>query len=332
MKKKSVFLLVFLLLSLFHASAYNQFRLIITEGSNDQALMNKVEKSVSALMTEINRCQELNKDYLDLPVLYTTPEARQSLNKLWQNDHFRCKEIEVAERLLTTRDGYQIRNIPLVVYPNTGEEQDYQEAVINLDADGIVQSFYYTINKDLYTKQSMIEMSDSNKEVNDIKERMMILDYVEHFRTSYNQKDLEFLEQVFSENALIITGKVIKVAKSDIHPSGRTIIYNKQSKSQYLKNLEKAFKVNNYIKVDFDDIVIVRHGTINGVYGVTVHQRWNSARYSDEGYVFMVWDFRNPDAPKVHVRTWQPEYIDKAKGLKLDPNDVFSLGSFEGYN
>ena len=105
--------------------------------------------------------------------------------------------------------------------------------------------------------------------------------------------------------------------------------YTVQTKQEYLNNLAKAFKTNSYIKVLFDNVVIVEHPTIKGIYGVTVHQKWSTARYSDEGYVFMVWDFRNPDAPQIHVRTWQPDYIDKEHGQKLNPNDVFSLGDFD---
>jgi len=87
--------------------------------------------------------------------------------------------------------------------------------------------------------------------------------------------------------------------------------------------------VQSYIKVNFDDVVIVEHPTIKSIYGVTVHQRWNTARYSDEGYVFMVWDFRSPDEPQIHVRTWQPDYVDKEHGQKLNANDVFTLGDFD---
>ena len=157
----------------------------------------------------------------------------------------------------------------------------------------------------------------------------MILDYVEHFRTSYNQKDLKFLRQVFSDDALIITGKVIKVRKSEMSPSGNKVVYTTQTKHQYLENLSRAFKANSYIKVQFDDVVIVEHPTIRGIYGVTVHQKWNTARYSDEGYVFMVWDFRHPDTPQIHVRTWQPEFLDKLKSQRLKQEDVFSISDFD---
>ena len=310
--------------------AYNQVRLVINDGMNNQQLKEQMEKAVSVVLTEINRSHEQNLSELTFPEAYIQSQAQTGINQLWQNDRIRCVEEEIVERLLTTRDGYQVRGIPLIVNAAIGgEELGYQEAVINFNAQGVIQSFYYTINPELYSKLRMSQMSDPNHEVSDIKDRMMILDYVEHFRTSYNQKDLKFLRQVFSDDALIITGKVVTVKKSEVVPSGKKVIYTSQTKQQYLDNLARAFKSNSYIKVTFDDVVIVEHPTIKSIYGVTVHQKWNTARYSDEGYVFMVWDFRNPDTPQIHVRTWQPDYIDKEHGQKLNPNDVFSLGDFD---
>ena len=328
MKKLLIF--AFIAFNTIAVSAYNQVRLVINDGISDQPLKEKIEHAFSVVMTEINRSHERDLGKLEFSEAYMYKDARTELNQLWQNDRFRCVEEEVVERLLTTRNGYQVRGIPLIVNSaEGGEELGYQEAVVNFDRQGVITSFYYTINPELYSKLRMTQMGDRRHEVADIKDRMMILDYVEHFRTSYNQKDLKFLRQVFSDDALIITGKVVKVRKSEVVPSGNKIIYTTQTKQQYLDNLARAFKSNSYIKVTFDDVVIVDHPTIRGIYGVTVHQKWNTARYSDEGYVFMLWDFRNPDAPQIHVRTWQPDYIDKERGQRLSPGDVFTLGDFD---
>ena len=328
--KKLLTIITLLAVGCLQSMAYNQVRLVVKDGTTNQQLKEKIERGVSVVMTEINRSQEKNLARLELPQAYITKEAWQDLNKLWENEHFRCSEDEIVERLLTTRTGYQVRNIPLSVQAvGEGNELGYQEAVINFDSQGMITSVYYTINPELYSKLRMNQMSDKRYEVTDIRDRMMILDYVEHFRTAYNQKDLRFLRQVFSDDALIITGRVIKVQKSEVAPSGNKVIYSSQTKQQYLNNLSRAFRTNSYIKVQFDNVMIVEHPTIHGIYGVTVHQKWNTARYSDEGYVFMVWDFRNPDLPQIHVRTWQPDYIDKSKGQKLSPNDVFTLGDFD---
>lgn len=328
--KRFLLSITFVLCQLSYGEAYNQVRLVINSGTDDKELKAKIENTVSGVMTEINRSQEEGIAKLQLSERQISKDAQQELNMLWQNDRFRCVEEEIVERLLTTRDGYQVRGIPLIVNAaDGGEELGYQEAVVNFDKEGIITSFYYTINPELYSKLRMTQMGDKRHEVSDIKDRMMILNYVEHFRTSYNQKDLKFLRQVFSDDALIITGKVIKVRKTEMTPTGSKVIYTTQTKQQYLENLSRAFRSNSYIKVNFDDVVIVEHPTIRGIYGVTVHQKWNTARYSDEGYVFMVWDFRTPDTPQIHVRTWQPDYVDKEHGQKLNPNDVFTLGDFD---
>ena len=328
--KKIMTLMAVLFAICLQVSAYNQVRLVINDGITNQQLKQRMEQSVAIVMTEINRSYEAKANRLDLPEAYITKDAKQELNKLWENEHFRCVEDEVVERGLTTRIGFQVRGIPLIAdTSDNSEELGYQEAVVNFDSNGVITSIYYTINPELYSQLRMNQMGDSRYEVTELKDRMMILDYVEHFRTAYNQKDLRFLRQVFSDDALIITGKVIKVRKSEVAPAGAKVVYTTQTKQQYLENLSRAFKAARYIKVAFDNVVIVEHPTIKGIYGVTVHQKWNTNRYSDEGYVFMVWDFRNPDTPQIHVRTWQPEYVDKDKGQKLNPNDVFTLGDFD---
>ena len=296
----------------------------INDGISNGSAKKQMEKNVSALLTELNVAQKSNRS-LNYSKVGISNEAKQQIDMLWMNVHFLCDESDIVERCLTTSNGYQVRNIPLTLKPEAGEkvESDYQEAVINFDKSGKIVSFFFTIGMNLYSKV----MQNSN-EITDVRRRMTILDYVEHFRTAYNMKDMPFLKQVFSDDALIITGRVVKVQKSEIFPAGNKIIYKKQNKKQYLTNLGNAFKVAKYIKVNFDDIKVVAHPTKEDVYGVTLHQEWNTNRYSDEGYVFMVWDFSNEDEPKIHVRTWQPDFIDKAKGQRINPNDVFSLSDF----
>jgi len=303
-------------------------RLVINDGASNLQLKLKIERAVSTLLTDINSSFS---DNLTIPLLpgsdLLSTDAARDLKQLWSNEQFRCRDEEVVEHLLTTRDGYQVRGIPLSVKHPDSSSLTYQEAVINFDKNGLIISFFYAISPELYGKNTKGALQDSRNEVTDIEERMMILNYVEHFRTAYNQKDIEFLRQVFSTNALIITGTVIKVSRSELNPNGVRIKYRKQNKEEYLSNLQRAFRANSYIKVTFDNVFITAHPTIQNIYGVTVHQKWNSSRYSDEGYVFMVWDFRNQDEPQIHVRTWQPEFL--THDQRIDSNDIFTLGDFD---
>jgi hypothetical protein len=322
--RKMLLLTAIALATCLQTKAADIVKFYINDGISNSTVKKQIETNVSALLTELNEAQRIGR-VLNYSKVGITKEAQQQVDMLWMNVHFICEEPEVVERCLVTSNGYQVRNIPLSLKALAGEtvQDDYQEAVINFDKTGRIVSFFFTISMNMYSKV----MQNSN-EISDVRRRMAILDYVEHFRTAYNMKDMPFLQQVFSDDALIITGQVIKVQKSEVFPSGNKVVYKKQNKTQYLTNLGNAFKVAKYIKVNFDDIKVVAHPTKRDVYGVTLHQEWNTNRYSDEGYVFMIWDFTNEDEPKIHVRTWQPDYVDKSKGLRINPNEVFSLSDF----
>ncbi len=169
----------------------------------------------------------------------------------------------------------------------------------------------------------------------DAENRRMILNYVEKLRTSYTTKDMDFLSQVFSDKALIIVGKVVRQApRTDgtllpekyveyivgkvVRQAPRTdgtllpekyVEYNVKSKRAYLSKLQMLFRLNKEIELDFSNFRIMRHPTRRDIYGVTLRQKYRSDAYADDGYLFLLWDFSNPKAPLIHVRTWQPAWI-----------------------
>ncbi|MDE7116054.1 MAG: hypothetical protein K2O56_06485 [Muribaculaceae bacterium] len=160
-------------------------------------------------------------------------------------------------------------------------------------------------------------------EESDSLQRRRILDYCEHFRTAYPTRDIDFLRQLFSDNALIIVGTTVK---SDDAGKSKTlcqtkVVYTVRSKQQYLERLQSIFRANEKIDVGFSDFRIMRHPSIKGIYGVSLRQTYTSDRYSDEGYLFLLWDFRNPSMPKIHVRTWQPESSIHMEEERIDISD-----------
>lgn len=294
----------------------------VTEVEDDELACN-IDLVVTGLLTAFNNAQG-NNDVPHISGLDVTPEVEQDIMKLWADCPFRCTETEVVERaIVTPRGEYQVRNIPLLMVPIEGQSKDvswkkYQEAVIVIDKTGMVTDFHLALDADLY-----IKVMNSALTVDDVIRRQLILEYVERFRNAYNLKDLDFLEGIFSEDALIITGKVIKRVESDVKITNTDIVYKKQDKKQYLSNLANVFKNNKRINVMFDEIKVTRHPAKADFYGVTLKQGWQSDNYSDIGYLFLLWDFTNPDAPQIHVRTWQPdEYI-------IAGGEVFTVDDFD---
>lgn len=318
---KQIIIVLMLSLAPTFAKAGN-ISVTITDGIENDVMRVRMENAIARILNEVNNAQIAGRS-LDFMAMGVNTRVQQSMAMLWENCPFICTDEEIIEHCITTGSGYQVRNIPLMMKP-TGErefnEDEYQEAVISFDKQGNVESFYLSISMNLY-----MNVVKSNLELTDLRRRQMILDYVEQFRTAYNQKDIDFLNMVFSDDALIITGKVIMQK----HPEGymsQKIQYNKQSKQQYLTNLRRVFNTAQYIRVGFDDIEVMRHPTNPNFYGVTLHQGYTSNTYHDDGYLFLLWDFRNENAPEIHVRTWQP---DKIGGKSLPRDEVFSLSDFD---
>lgn len=162
----------------------------------------------------------------------------------------------------------------------------------------------------------------------DAENRQVILNYVEHLRTSYTTKDIDFLTQLFSEEALIIVGKVIR---STPQTDGKylpqhQVEYNIKSKRTYLERLKILFRQNKEINLQFSDFKIMRHPTQEGLYGVTLRQKYSSDLYSDDGYLFLLWDFRDEATPLIHVRTWQPRMLDDR--TLLPEEEIFNIRNF----
>lgn len=158
----------------------------------------------------------------------------------------------------------------------------------------------------------------------DAARRKMILNYCEHFRTAYTTKDIDFLRQVFSDNALIIVGHVVqsRQSKDDKVTADSNVSYAIHAKKDYLQRLSKVFGLNKKIDVRFSDFRIMRHPTMDGIYGVSLRQQYKTDRYADDGYLFLLWDFRDKSNPTIHVRTWQPQQAIR------DGNEVITLHDF----
>ena len=192
-------------------------------------------------------------------------------------------------------------------------EQQYETQRYNIpqenDKRNIFKNDITTMAKDNPFFAEASKVISGKLEEKDADNRRMILNYCEHLRTSYTTKDIDFLRQVFSDQALIIVGNVVRSADNNSATGiegDEKVTFSLKTKKEYLERLEKVFVANKKIDVKFTDFRIMRHPTMEGIYGVSMKQKYTSDRYSDDGYLFILWDFRNKSMPLIHVRTWQP--------------------------
>lgn len=304
------------------ASAQEAVNFEFSDGIANGTLKNRMEQQVMNLLTAINRAQVAKSD-INFTGISIDDLASMSLCMLWNNVRFRCADDDIVERCLQLRAnnsvrGYRVRNIAIEMKPFDSSYTDdlNQEVCIDFDTTGKIMDFNISMGIKQYSR-----LMKEGIELDDIDRRMQIIQYVEQFRTAYNQKDIKFMENVFSDDALIITGKVVRRIPSEISVSEVVVEYTEQTKEKYLANLRNVFGKQGYINVKFDDYRIKRHGAKPNYYGVTLIQEWNSTTYSDRGIVFLVWDFTNENEPKIHVRTWQP--------TETNESEIFTLNKFK---
>ena len=145
--------------------------------------------------------------------------------------------------------------------------------------------------------------------------KMVIATFLENYKTAFALKRLDYLESVFDDNATIITGHVIKKnPKLDVENQSAVfgdnkplIKYTRQTKSEYLRKLKMCFQSNQFINVRFADNDVVKMGAGGETYGIQIKQDYYSTNYGDQGYLFLMVDFNDPENPSIKVRTWQPD-------------------------
>ena len=315
-------LFILLLNPLFAKGQYATY-LTVTDIDN-ASVSGTMERTASQLLSNFNDAFFNNKKP-DLNIKGLDGDGKKSILSMWETAPFRCIETEIIERGYSTPAGNQVRNIPLFL-KNVPEDDSYAEIAINFNRKGELTDIYFTVDYHNY----MEILNAENNDVTDLRNRNMILDFVENFRTAYNRKDMSFLQKVYSNDALIITGKVVRVKEnSDNYLQSlprEKVEYQIKTKKEYLAALSNVFKNNSRINVNFEDIEVARHPRYEDIYGVTIKQYWNTATYSDVGYLFLMIDFRDSNNPQIHVRTWQPE---KYNGQEIDRDEIFHLGSFD---
>lgn len=309
-------LLVFgvLLISTSYVVAQDPVEVFVPDLPNAQ-LRGAIQTNASVFLTEVNAAFSGRRD-LRINATQTTPEFRSSMPELWRGDRFRIDESRIIETVSQQRDGtYVMRNIPMTFFKPDGKEH-YEEGVLQFTASGQLIEFRIGLASHRYG-----ELLRQGKDDIDIANREYILQFVEGFRTAYNRKDANYLNTVFSDQALIIVGRVVE-------STGQRSAYQQQveylqfTKDEYITRLRQIFRANAWIEVGFKDVSIARHPRHPDVYGVSLTQYYNSTRYSDVGYLFLLIDFRDREKPMIHVRTWQP--------TNATPEDQkFSLGDME---
>ena len=292
------------------------------DGIYDEGLKAKVEQNISLFLTNINKASRQGADKVDLDGVQITAQAKESFEDLWEFMPFKCVDNANVQSCIQTVTGYNVREIPVkVTDKDTKDEPSTRELTIGFNSKGQITSADFALEQ--HDVNSILQ---TGRHVKDYKERMEILNFVERYRSYYDQKDIASLENIFSDDAIIISGTVGMVRTKE-GGMVRKVTYNQQNKQQYLDKLKRIFKQKSYIRVKFNNIEVISHRTRDDIYLVRLFQNWRTPGYEDNGYVTLLWQFpKDGDDPRIMVRVWQDENI-----IKSGDGKIYNLTDFKIY-
>lgn len=188
-----------------------------------------------------------------------------------------------------------------------GRKSFVEEVVFHFDQNQKINSVVFglgeTATRDIYNHPAWDE-----------EEKFVLVDFMEQYKTAYCLKRLDFIERVFDDNALIITGTVLKRQPQidgrqadNMFANNKIVRYNRFSKREFIQRLEHVFRSREFINLEFEDNTLRKSNANPNLFGIQIKQNYSSDSYSDQGYLFLLIDFADRSAPVIHVRTWQPD-------------------------
>ncbi len=313
---KHIVLLFALILAILNASAQTSMVDVEVYLPFEPEVAGKIRQNASIFFNKCNAAYA-KSTIVDLSGINLSESTKTDIKHLWDSSPFKVNG-DVYMKMVENKDLYEANVIFYI--KNYVEYEDIDGVPKKKDNPQKHQEFTLSFNRNG-------EIVDINKTVSidvvgsEIKKGEIfskVVKYVNYLTKAHSNKQLDVLEQLYSDNAIIITGLNTKGIRSSILNGGERIysfettgtIYTKKDKSQYLKDLRLVFANNAFVSVTYSDLKIYSHPSSNpkyeGIYYAKMIQHYRSSNYSDDGYLTLVWDFRrvnNPN-PVIILRAW----------------------------
>ena len=194
------------------------------------------------------------------------------------------------------------RSLPLSFKFKSNQRTFVEDVVFTLNKEGKIDCLSFGLNKPAV--DDIMNQTSWNDTV-----RNVLINFLESYKTAYALKRYDYINSIFSDDALIITGSVLKhtVSNEGQAMSKQAVKYTRQTKSEYMKKLQHIFRSSEFINLRFADNQVRKSGVGGEIYGIQIKQDYFSSSYGDTGYLFLMVDLNNPKELVIHVRTWQPE-------------------------
>ncbi len=237
---------------------------------------------------------------------YFTDEGFDMFTKLV---NYGSARIVAAPDFQYIKDGQEVlcRSLPMSFSFKNNKRKFVENVNFTFDADKKIRCVAFGLEQ--AAADDILDHSDYS-----VKSRIILTEFLENYKTAFALERLDYLKDIFDDNAIIITGTVAKRAdyqskeEQTRYLDNKIIKYNRYTKNEYLAHLERCFDSKEFINIRFADNIIKKAAKEFGeIYGIQIRQDYYSDNYGDTGYLFLMVDLNDPNAPIIKVRTWQPE-------------------------
>ena len=196
------------------------------------------------------------------------------------------------------------RSIPMRFSFRTNDKKFVEDVVFVFEQDGKISSINFALES--ATVQEIVSKSKWSDGM-----KMSLITFLENYKTAFALKRLEYISSIFSDDALIITGRKVRKAnvENGLRLNQADFEYNRQTKTEYIDNLSRSFNSKEYINLKFSNIEVIKFskGFNENLFSIQIKQDYYSSNYGDTGYLFLQVDINDYQKPVIHIRTWQPE-------------------------
>ena len=231
---------------------------------------------------------------------YFTPDGYEIFNSLIRYGNARVLNFGELN-FYELGDEVYARSVPMVFSFKGNKRQFVENIVFTFNGDKKICDLSFSLGKE--TVQGIVGQTGWSEEA-----RIILISFLENYKTAYALKRLDYISSIFDDDALIITGRVLRNVKGpNEYSNNRYVTLTRQSKANYIKNLGRVFASQEYINLQFSDCEVMKLGKGEQLFGIKIRQEYFSTTYSDSGYLFILVDLRDYQRPVIHVRTWQDE-------------------------
>jgi len=237
---------------------------------------------------------------------YFTPDGKKMFIQLMQYGKVSVLPLKDTLKIIQLNNETVVRSVPMAFYFSNSNKQFIERVVFTFNDRHLIEAISFAIDD-----ETIAGILNHSEKFGSVKDKYTLIKFLEFYKTAYSLKRLDYIESIFSDNALIIVGTVLKRSKridGMYKPIGEEgIRYQQYTKKEYIERLETVFNSKEYVNIDFDEDTVKKLNGDEKIYGIQIAQHYYSSNYSDFGYLFLMIDLNDSLNPTIYVRTWQPK-------------------------